>query len=66
MNTRRQGCLAGIAELFLLDRLFDWLQRKFGYKSGSCFGCGCGLFLAIIFILIVISIVFRTDWFKLF
>jgi len=66
MNTRRQGCLAGLAELFLLDRLFDWLQRKFGYKSGSCFGCGCGLIMAIIFILIVLSIIFKTNWFKLF
>jgi len=66
MEQRKQGCLAGLFELFLLNKVFDWLQRKFGYKSGSCIGCGCGVVLAIIFIMIAISIIFGTDWFRLF
>ena len=66
MNNRNQGCLAGIFEILLLDRLFKWLQKKFGYQSGSCMGCGCGTLLLILFIMIVISIIFKTNWFKLF
>jgi predicted PurR-regulated permease PerM len=66
MEQRKQGCLAGLFELFLLNKVFDWLQRKFGYKSGSCIGCGCGVVLVIIFIMIAISIIFGTDWFRLF
>ena len=53
-------------KLFLLDKLFDWLQERFGYKSGSCMGCGCGLMLTIMFIVIAASIIFGTDWFRLF
>jgi hypothetical protein len=26
----RQGCLASLLELFLLDKLFIWLERRFG------------------------------------
>jgi hypothetical protein len=34
----RQGCLAGLLELFMLNALFDWLQRQFGFGRGcSCF-----------------------------
>ena len=66
MNNRNQGCLAGFFELFLLDRLFKWLQKTFGYQSGSCLGCGCGTVLLVLFIMIAISIIFRTNWFKLF
>ena len=66
MDNRRPGCLAGLLKLFLLDKAFDWMQERFGYKSGSCMGCGCGLILMIIFILIAASIIFGTDWLRFF
>ncbi len=62
---KKQGCLAGIGEIFLLRWLFDWLQQKFGYRSGTCMGCGCGVILAIFFVIILFSIVFGTDWLRL-
>lgn len=65
MDNRRPGCLSGIFKLFLLDKVFDWLQRRFGYKSGSCMGCGCGTILFIIFIMLFFSIIFGTDWLRL-
>jgi len=65
MDNRKPGCLSGLLKLFLLDKLFDWLQRRFGYKSGSCIGCGCGLVLLLIFLGLVISIIFGTDWLRL-
>ena len=40
----RQGCLAGLLELFFLDRAFGWLERRFGFGRGcSCSGCGLRL-----------------------
>ncbi len=66
MENRKPGCLAGIFQLLLLDRLYKWLQKTFGYQSGSCIGCGCGTVLLILFIMAVISIIFGTDWFRLF
>jgi hypothetical protein len=66
MENRQSGCLSGLLKLFLLDKVFDWLQERFGYKSGSCMGCGCGFFLMIIFVWIAISIIFGTDWLRLF
>lgn len=38
----RPGCLMGLLQLFLLDKLFGWLQRGIGFGSGSVLGCGCG------------------------
>ena len=64
MDNRRPGCLAGLFQLFLLDKVYDWLQRTFGYKSGSCMGCGCGTIFFIIFVMILFSIIFRTNWFR--
>ena len=64
MDDRRQGCLSGLLKLFLLDKLFDWLQERFGYKRGSCMGCGCGFVMMIIFIMLAASIIFRTDWLR--
>ncbi|OJX40550.1 MAG: hypothetical protein BGO78_06065 [Chloroflexi bacterium 44-23] len=61
----RSGCLAGLLKLFLLDKLFDWLQSRFGFGRG-CSGCGCGVILVIIFVIIAGSIIFGTDWFRLF
>ncbi len=63
---RRQGCLAGLLELFLVDRLFHWLQRRFGFGRGcSCTGIGCGVILFILFIALSCRIVTYTNWLKL-
>lgn len=61
----RQGCLAGLLQLFLLDKLFDWLQQRFGFGRG-CSGFGCGVVLFIIFLLIACGIFTNTDWLSLF
>ncbi|MCL4528775.1 MAG: hypothetical protein M1282_05125 [Chloroflexi bacterium] len=63
----RQGCLAGLLELFLLDRLFEWLERRFGFGRGcSCTGCGCGLILLIVFVAVALSIFTNTNWLRPF
>ena len=62
----RQGCLAGLLQLFLLDKLFDWLQSRFGFQRGGCMGCGCGFILMILFIIIACGIFGNTDWLRLF
>jgi len=63
----RQGCLAGLLELFFLDRVFVWLERRFGFGRGcSCSGCGCGVIVLIAFIFIALSIFTHTNWFHLF
>lgn len=63
----RQGCLAGLLQLFLLDKLFDWLQKRFGFGRGlSCSGIGCGLILLTIFLALACGTVTNTDWTKLF
>ncbi len=41
-RNERPGCLMGLLQLFLLDKLFDWLQRNFGFGRGGLLGCGCG------------------------
>ncbi len=62
----RPGCLSGLLKLVLLGWLFDWLQDTFGFGRGpSCFGCGCGFILLIIFIGLACSIVGSTNWFSL-
>ena len=65
MGNDRRGCLAGLLELFLLNTLFDWLQKNFGFGRG-CSGCGCGIIFLILFILFACGIISGTDWFKLF
>jgi hypothetical protein len=63
----RQGCLAGLLQLFLLDKLFDWLQGRFGFGKGcSCSGIGCGFIMLIIFIMLACGTLTNTDWLKLF
>jgi hypothetical protein len=62
----RPGCLGGLFRLFLLDWVFDWLQKTVGFGRGGCGGAGCGCILMIIFMMIFFSIIFGTDWFKLF
>jgi hypothetical protein len=62
----RQGCLAGLLELFLLNKLFDWLQGRFGFGRGcSCTGCGCGVIFVILWIIFACYIITMTDWTKL-
>ncbi len=63
----RQGCLQGLLELFLLNSLFDWTERRFGFGRGfSCGGCGCGIILLIIFVVLACQIAFGTNWGKLY
>lgn len=63
----RQGCLAGLLEFFLLDRVFNWLERRFGIGRGcSCSGCGCGLIVLVVAILLAISIITGTNWHSFF
>lgn len=62
----RPGCLPGLGKLFLVGWIYEWLQKTFGFKSGSCMGCGCGLVIFAVFAVIVLSIIFKTDWFRLF
>jgi hypothetical protein len=65
MNDNRGGCLQGLLELFLLDTLFNWLERQFGFGRGcSCSGCGCGVIFLIVFILMACSILTGTNWLK--
>jgi predicted PurR-regulated permease PerM len=66
MNNR-PGCLVGLFKLFLLDVVFDWLQRRFGFGRGcSCSGIGCGIILFIIFVALACSTLTGTDWTRLF
>ena len=59
----RPGCLSGLAKLFVLDWIFDFLQNRFGFGRGcSCTGCGCGLILLIIFLALAGSVIFSTNW----
>ena len=63
----RQGCLEGLLEMFMLTAAFDWLEDRFGFGRGfSCSGCGCGLVILVVFLLLACSILFNTDWFRLY
>lgn len=61
----RPGCLVGLLKLTFLNWIYEGLQRRFGFGQGGCLGCGCGMILLVIFILIFFSILFGTDWLKL-
>ena len=58
----RPGCLSGLLKLFLLNRVFDWLQDRFGFGRGGCTGCGCGVILLFILIALSCSVLTGTDW----
>ena len=60
----RPGCLSGLAKLFLLSKLYDWLQENFGFGRG-CLGVGCGVIFFILFVSFACSIIFGTNWFRL-
>ncbi len=64
----RQGCLEGLLELFLLNTVFDWMERRFGFGRGcSCSGCGCGIIMLVIFVVLACQIIFGgTNWGKLY
>jgi predicted PurR-regulated permease PerM len=66
MSNNRPGCLVGFFKLFLLDKVYDWLQKRFGFGRKSCVGVGCGLILLIIMIVVAVSILSGTDWLHLF
>ncbi len=59
----RPGCLGGFIRLLALGWIFDWLQDNVGYGRGGCSGCGCGSILLIVFVLMLCSIIFGTNWF---
>ncbi|HUF39974.1 MAG TPA: hypothetical protein VMN57_15730 [Anaerolineales bacterium] len=62
----RPGCLSGFLKLFVLDKVLDFLQARFGFGRGaSCTGVGCGLILLIVGIIFACSIMFNTNWFEL-
>ena len=66
MRDDQQGCLAGLLQLFLLNSLFDWLQENFGFGKGCSYsGCGCGVIMFIVFILLACQILTGTDWLRL-
>ena len=62
MYERRPGCLTGLLEMFFLRSAYNWGQRNIGFGRGGCFGCGCGMIMLIIFVLVFFSILFGTDW----
>lgn len=62
--SQRPGCLSGLLKLFLLQRLYEWLQRRFGFGRG-CMGAGCGVIFFVIFVGFACSILWGTNWFNL-
>lgn len=67
MQNNRQGCLQGVLELFLLDRVFNWAEGRFGFGRGcSCSGCVVGVILLIVFVFFACSILGGTNWLKLY
>jgi hypothetical protein len=60
----KPGCLSGLLKLAFVRWIYDGLQSRFGFGSGSCLGIGCGFILLILFIGITCSILTGTDWFK--
>ncbi|NPA31368.1 MAG: hypothetical protein GXO37_05145 [Chloroflexi bacterium] len=62
----RPGCLGGLLRIALLTWLFDFLQDRFGWGQGcSCTGVGCGCLLLLVFLAVLCSIIFGTDWTRL-
>ncbi len=62
----RPGCFSGLLKLLLLNWLFDWLQERFGFGRGiSCGGCGCGVVLLVVFVILACSVITGTNWLEL-
>ncbi len=65
MNNR-PGCLSGLLKMAFLNWIFDWLQDRFGFGKGvSCPGCGCGVILLMLSLVLFCSILTSTDWLNL-
>ena len=62
MNDDRQGCLGFLLKTFLLSKIYNWLQETFGYKSGNCCGCGCGLIILVVCGMIFLKLFFGTEF----
>lgn len=64
MNRRNDnpGCLSGLLQIFLLNKVYNWGQENFGSKRGGCCGCVIGVIFFIIFIMLFLKIVFNVDW----
>jgi hypothetical protein len=60
----RPGCIGGLLRLFFLNTIYDWMQDRFGFGRGGCFGCGCGCIMLVIFVMMFFSILFGTNWFE--
>ena len=61
-NNENPGCLSGILQLFLLGKIYQWGQERFGAKRGGCCGCFIGVILFVVFVMFVLRIVFNVDW----
>lgn len=62
---RRQGCLQGLFEMFMLTAAFDWMERRFGFgRNCSCTGLGCGMVILVIFMVLACSIITGTNWLR--
>lgn len=65
MNNNRNnnpGCLSGLLQLFLVSKIYNWSQEKFGAKRGGCCGCLIGVVLFLIMVGVVLKIFFNVDW----
>ena len=65
MNNNRNnnpGCLSGLMQLFLVSKIYNWSQEKFGAKRGGCCGCLIGVILFLIMVGVVLKIFFNVDW----
>jgi len=64
--SNRPGCLSGLLKLFILDKVFDFLQDRFGFGRGvSCSGCGCGVILLVLSITFTCYVILGTNWLDL-
>jgi hypothetical protein len=62
-NQPGPGCLSGLLKLFLLDKVIDFLQARFGFgRQTSCASVGCGVIIFIIGLIFTCSILFNTNW----
>ena len=61
-NNNNPGCLSGLLQLFLVSKIYNWGQEKFGAKRGGCCGCLVGVILFVIMVMVVLKIVFNVDW----
>jgi len=67
LTKNRQGCLASLLELFLLDKLFNWLERRFGLgRDCSCSGSVAAAIILVVAILLACSIITKANWVRLF